>query len=82
MKATGIVRKIDTLGRTVIPIELRKVLGLEIGTPLEIFTENESIILRQYKPGCTFCGEVETDEMITFKEKCICEQCFTGLNER
>ena len=81
-KNVGIVRKLDNLGRVVIAAELRKVLGLETGTPMEIYTEGESIILKQYKRGCTFCGEIENDEMITFKEQCICEQCFTGLNER
>lgn len=82
MRATGITRPIDQLGRIVLPIELRKVLKLETGTPVEIYTEGESIILKQYKRGCTFCGEIEKDEMITFKEQCICEECFTGLNER
>lgn len=55
MKSTGIVRKIDELGRVVIPKELRKVLSIEEKDGLEIFTESDKIILRKYVPGCTFC---------------------------
>ena len=82
MRDTGIVRKIDTLGRIVIAKELRDKLELPEGTPMEIYTDKDTIILKKYKRGCIFCGEVEADEMIKFKEQCICEQCFTGLNER
>ena len=82
MRATGITRPVDQLGRVVLPKELRKVLDLETGTPMEIYTDKDTIILKKYKRGCTFCGEIEKGEMITFKEQCICEECFTGLNER
>ena len=82
MRDTGIVRKIDVLGRIVIAKELRDKLELPSGTPMEIYIEGGSIILKKYKRGCTFCGEVEIDKMINFKGEDICEQCFTGLNER
>ena len=82
MRDCGIVRKIDVLGRIVIAAELRNKLDLPSGTPMEIYTDKDTIILKKYKRGCTFCGEIEKDEMITFKEQCICEECFTGLNER
>lgn len=59
MKATGIVRKVDNLGRVVLPKELRKTLALKEGDPLEIFTDGEAIILKSYKPGCIFCGEAD-----------------------
>ena len=78
MKATGITRPIDQLGRVVLPMELRKVLKLETGTPLEIYTEGESIILKQYKRGCTLCGDVQED-MTRFKGKELCECCITDL---
>ena len=52
MKATGIVRKVDELGRIVLPIELRRTLGIEIKDPLEIFVDGESIMLKPYKPAC------------------------------
>ena len=55
MKATGIVRKVDSLGRIVLPIELRRTLGIGELDPLEIFVDGEKIILRKYEPACTFC---------------------------
>ena len=58
MKATGVVRKVDQLGRVVLPIELRGTLELPEGTPLEIFTDGETIILKKYEPGCIFCGNI------------------------
>ena len=58
MKSTGIVRKTDHLGRFVIPMELRRTLGIEENTPLEIFVDGENIVLRKYAPGCVICGSV------------------------
>ena len=52
MKATGIVRKIDELGRIVLPIETRKILGINTKDPVEIYMDNDSIILRKYEPAC------------------------------
>ena len=56
MKATGIVRKVDELGRIVLPIELRRTLNIEIKDPLEIYVDGESIMLKKYQPACVFCG--------------------------
>ena len=58
MKATGIVRKVDELGRIVIPRELRRTLGINEKDPVEIYTDGKGIILRKYAPGCAFCGSV------------------------
>lgn len=58
MKATGIVRKVDSLGRIVLPMELRRTHGINENDPIEIFTDGKSIILMPYKVGCTSCGEV------------------------
>ena len=55
MKATGIVRKVDELGRIVLPIELRRTLNIEIKDPLEIYVDGESIMLKKYQPACVFC---------------------------
>ena len=58
MKATGIVRKVDELGRIVLPKELRRTLGFSDTAPTEIYTDGKGIILRKYAPGCAFCGSV------------------------
>jgi len=73
MKATGIVRKIDPLGRLVLPIEIRRVLDINEKDAMEIFIEGDSIILKKYAPGCVFCGNV--GEGINFKGKIICKAC-------
>ena len=81
MKATGIVRRVDELGRLVIPKELRKAYGLDTDTPVEIFTDNDSIILKKYEPAvsCVFCGEDHSDALLSFKGKVICKGCLVTL---
>ena len=59
MKSTGIVRKIDELGRLVLPIELRRTLEISDGDSLEIFVEDNTIILKKYQPACIFCGNAK-----------------------
>lgn len=80
MKSTGIVRKVDELGRIVIPIELRKTLGIETKDALEIFTADNTIILRKYSPLCYLCGNSE--DLVYFKEKRICSQCVTEIKSK
>ena len=65
MKSTGIVRKVDELGRVVIPIELRRVLDIEVKDALEIFTDDDKIILKKYMPRmtCAVTGDVSDDNM-------------------
>lgn len=77
MKATGIVRKIDDLGRIVLPIELRKTLGISERDALEIYVDHNSIVLKKYEPCCVFCGE--TDQMTTYKGKNVCIHCASEL---
>ena len=77
MKATGIVRPVDMLGRIVLPIELRRKMGIETKDSLEIFVENDSIILRKYQPCCVFCGE--SRNMISYGGKKICSHCLEKL---
>lgn len=74
MRDTGIVRKMDVLGRVVIPKEVRKQLDVDAGTPLEVFADEKSVILKKYQPGCAFCGEVES-EMWAFRGKRVCKKC-------
>lgn len=73
MKSTGIVRKVDELGRVVIPVELRRTLGIQEKDPLEIYVDGEKIMLKKYAPGCIFCGN--SDNVQYFKEKHICSDC-------
>lgn len=77
MKSTGIVRKVDELGRVVIPIELRRTLDIEQKDGLEIFVENDRIILRKYEPACVFCGNAE--KVTHYKGKNVCSDCLASL---
>lgn len=80
MKATGIVRKVDELGRIVLPIELRRTLNIEIKDPLEIFVDGDSIVLKSYRPCCVFCGE--GDEIVSHMGKNVCKSCIDQLNNK
>ena len=79
MKSTGIVRKVDELGRVVLPIELRRTLNIDIKDSLEIYVENDSIVLKKYEPSCIFCGSSE--DVKEFKGKNICGACYGELNK-
>lgn len=80
MKSTGIVRKVDELGRIVLPIELRRTLGIEEKDRIEIFVDGESIILRKYQPACIFCDNAK--DIINYKGKNICPDCIRALSEK
>ena len=73
MKATGIVRKVDDLGRIVLPIELRRSLGIDVKDPIEIYVDEDTIILRKHDPACVFCGG--TKDIVNFRGKNICAEC-------
>lgn len=77
MKSTGIVRKVDELGRVVIPIELRRTLGIEEKDALEIYTEGEHIILKKYQPACIFCDDAR--DVVLYKGKNICKKCLQEI---
>ena len=79
MKATGIVRKVDELGRIVLPVELRRSLGIEVKDPLEIYVDGESIMLKKYSPACILCGE--SDNLVEYKDKKICRKCIKKLGD-
>ena len=80
MKSTSIVRKVNELGRIVLPIELRRTLGIEEKDRIEIFVDGESIILRKYQPACIFCDNAK--DIINYKGKNICPDCIRAMNEK
>ena len=77
MKSTGMVRKVDELGRIVLPSEIRQNLDIQVRDALEIFTENERIILQKYHPSCLFCNNV--DDIVYFQNKKICKACLEQI---
>jgi transcriptional pleiotropic regulator of transition state genes len=77
MKATGIVRKVDELGRVVLPVELRKTFDIKKEDPLEIYVDGDSIILKKYQPACIFCGDAKNVKRI--HEKIVCENCIAEM---
>lgn len=79
MKSTGIVRKLDQLGRIVIPIELRRTLGINDRDALEIFTDDDRIILRKFQPTCIFCESA--DDVVRYNDKLICRRCLAALKK-
>lgn len=79
LKSTGIVRKVDELGRVVLPIELRRTLGIAEKDALEIYVDGESIVLKKYEPACIFCDNAK--DIIVFKNRNICSECISALKE-
>lgn len=79
MKSTGIVRKVDELGRIVLPIELRRTLDIAEKDSLEIYVDNGSIILRKYQPACIFCGNAQN--VFAYKGKNVCEDCAKDIEK-
>ena len=79
MRSLGIVRKIDELGRIVLPIETRKRLDISAGDGVEIFVERDRVILKKYEPACIFCGEV--DDVVNYNDKKICRHCLEELKK-
>ena len=79
MKSTGIIRKLDELGRVVIPKEIRNKLNIEEKDPIEIYLDGESIVLRKYESGCIFCGN--TKDLVLYDGKLICKKCVNKLSE-
>lgn len=78
MKSTGIVRKVDELGRIVLPIELRRILDIAERDELEIYMENDRIILQKYEPSCVFCASAQG--LQTYKGKNICQNCVRAMS--
>ena len=79
MKATGMVRKVDELGRIVIPIEIRNKFNISEKDELEIYVDSSSIVLKKYEPNCIFCGN--TKNLVEYKDKLICSKCAQKINK-
>lgn len=79
MKSTGIIRKVDDLGRIVLPIELRRTLDIAERDELEIFMENDRIVLQKYEPACIFCGSNRA--LVNYCRKNVCEECAKKLGK-
>jgi transcriptional pleiotropic regulator of transition state genes len=77
MKATGIVRRVDELGRVVLPIELRKSMDIKERDAMEIFTEGDQIILKKYEPACIFSGN--TEDLIEYNGRKISKNIIKEL---
>ena len=77
MKSTGIVRKVDELGRIVLPIELRRTLDISERDALEIYVDGASIVLKKYQPACIFCDDAR--DVTSYKGKNICANCLKEL---
>lgn len=77
MKATGIVRRLDSLGRIVLPAELRRIMSIKTKDPIEIFADSDSIVIQKYKEKCYICSNEEN--LNTFKKKRICKDCIDAL---
>ena len=73
MKSTGIIRRVDELGRVVIPIEIRNQFNIVEKDPIEIYVEGSSIILKKFEPNCIFCGS--TKDLLTYEDRLICKKC-------
>ena len=79
MKSTGIVRKVDELGRIVLPIELRRTLEIAERDSLEIYVEGSTIILKKYEPACVFCGDAR--DVLSFKGRNVCRSCLESMRK-
>ena len=79
LKSTGIVRKVDELGRIVLPIELRRTLDIAEKDSLEIYMDGPSIVLKKYQPACIFCDDAK--DVIVFHGKTICPKCIRALQD-
>jgi len=80
MKSTGITRKVDELGRIVLPIELRRTLDIEVKDALEIYVSDDSIILKKYQPACIFCNNA--NDVVSYMGKSICRSCLAEINKQ
>lgn len=79
IKSTGIVRRVDELGRVVLPIELRNKFGIVEKDPIEIFVDGSSIVLKKYEPNCVFCGS--TKKLVAYNDKLVCSKCIEKINK-
>lgn len=77
MKATGIIRRVDDLGRIVLPIEMRRALDIAVRDELEIYMDGDRIVLERFAPACVFCGA--TVRLISYHDKNVCKDCVENM---
>ena len=78
MKSTGIIRRVDELGRVVIPIEIRNQFNIVEKDPIEIYVDGSNIILKKFESNCIFCGK--SSNLVEYKDKQVCSSCLKKLN--
>lgn len=74
-KSTGVVRKLDPLGRLTLPRELLRTLGIELRDPIEIFVNGGTIVLKKYATGCSLCSYTGSELTSFYPGKLICKSC-------
>ncbi len=79
MKSTGIIRKVDELGRIVLPIEIRRTLDIAERDELEIFMDNDQIVLQKFEPSCIFCSS--SQGLVSYRGKNLCQQCIRNIGK-
>lgn len=79
MKSTGVVRQLDSLGRIVLPIEMRRTMEIGVKDMLEISVQDDMIVLQKYQPSCIFCGA--TEKLEAFRDRLICSGCLAALHD-
>ena len=79
MKSTGITRKVDELGRIVLPIELRRTLDIAVRDELEIYMESDHIVLQKFEPSCVFCGSARN--LMSYRGKNVCMDCVHNMEK-
>lgn len=78
MKSTGIIRKVDDLGRIVLPIELRRTLDIAERDELEIYLDDDKVVLKKYEPSCIFCGS--SCGLVTYHGRNVCMECIENMS--
>lgn len=79
MKSTGIIRKVDELGRIVIPMELRNKLKIQEKDPIEIYVDGSSVVLKKVEEACIFCGGKK--DLLKYKNRTICNKCINSIKD-
>lgn len=79
MKSTGIVRKVDELGRIVLPIELRRTLDIAVRDELEIYLDDDKVVLKKYEPSCIFCASPRN--LVSYRGRNVCMECIRNMND-
>lgn len=79
MKTIGVVRRVDELGRIVLPAELRRSLDISDRDELEIYVERDRIVLQKFEPSCVFCGS--SRDLVVYRGKQICKSCIESMRQ-